>query len=74
MSCIEQEEFAVIGNNLKLDPVRKRWTRTYPYKKDPKYDENNYKQALTSLERTEKRLARDPVAAKKYGEQVQDLR
>ena len=73
MSRIEQEELAVIKNNMKLDPVKKRWTTTYPYKTDPKFLEDNYQQALSFLERTEKRLARDSVAAEKYAEQIQDL-
>ena len=68
LSRIEQEELAVIRNNLKLDPVNKRWTTTYPYKTDPKVLENNYGQAVAFLERTEKRLSRDSPAAKRYGD------
>ena len=63
MSRIEQKELEVIRENLKLDPIKERWTTTYPYKCDPGILKNNRSQALIIMERTEKRLSKDKSAA-----------
>ena len=73
LSRIEQKELEVIRNNLQLDPVNKRWTTTFPYNCNPDVLESNKAQALALMLKTEKRLLKDPVAAKAYNEQFDDF-
>ena len=74
LSRREQEDKAIIKRNLVLDPKEGKWTTPYPFIVDPREAlEDNYAQALTFLERTENRLARDKTAAVSYQEQVEDF-
>ena len=73
LSRIDQYQYSVIRNNLSLDPVNDCFTTPYPYEREPTVLEDNRFQALALMEKTEKRLSRNPTYASKYCEQFQDF-
>ena len=73
LSKIERKELGIIKNNLTLDPVKQKWTTTYPYKVDPSVLKNNHAQALAILLRLEKRLSKDDAASDCFRKQFQDF-
>ena len=73
MSRIEQQELAIIKENLVLDPVENRFTTKYPFKEDPSGLEDNRHQALSMMKRLEKRLSRSSIDAQKYCEEFNDF-
>lgn len=73
LSRIDQYQYSVIRNNLRLDPVNDVFTTTYPYEQEPTVLEDNRSQAIALMQKTEKRLSRNPTHAKEYCEQFQDF-
>ena len=59
--------------NLQLDPIMNCWTTRYPYKCSPGILTTNRDQALAMLQRTEKRLSRNKIAADKYCNEFNDF-
>lgn len=73
ISRIEQQELAVIRNNLVLDPVENRFTTVYPYKEDPSTLEDNRHQAVGLMKKLEKQLGRSSVVAEQYCKEFNDF-
>ena len=73
LSRREQQELQVIRQNLHLDPVKKQWITSYPYKQDPSVLEDNRHQAIQLLEKKEKKHLKSKVMMNTFGAQYQDL-
>ena len=63
---------ALIEKNLSYDEQTNQWIVEYPWIKDPIDLPDNRKVALAMLASTERRLAKNPVHAKVYDNQVKD--
>ena len=59
LSWQENAELRVIEEGLSLDPVDKKWTSSYPYKKDPAVLPDNYNQAVGIMKSLERRLTKN---------------
>ena len=74
LSINEQRELDLIEQGLKYDSVRKLWTATYPWIKDPNLLPNNYRSAFSKLIKTENRLiSLGDEYAERYGYQILDM-
>ena len=71
MSLEEQQELKLIEESCKL--VNKKWTVSYPWKKDPAQLLDNHVQVQRKLESTEALLIKNPEFAKAYHEQIKDM-
>ena len=69
----EERELALIEKNLSYDKQTNRWIAEYPWIKDPMDLPDNRKVALAMLASTERRLAKSPVHATVYDNQVKDM-
>ena len=69
----EERELALIEKNLSYDKQTNRWIAEYPWIKDPMDLPDNRKVALAMLASTERRLAKTPVHATVYDNQVKDM-
>ena len=71
MSTQERKELKLIEQSCELK--EKRWTISYPWKKDANLLPNNYEQVLKKLECTEKRLLKSPDYAESYDIQIKEM-
>ena len=69
----EEQELKLIQDNLEYDEVKQCWVTSYPWIKDPNSLPDNYQATLTTLERTERRLTKDPKWAETYQSQMSDM-
>ena len=69
----EERELTLIEENLSYDKQTNRWIAEYPWIKDPMDLPDNRKVALAMLASTERRLAKSPVHATVYDNQVKDM-
>ena len=73
LSREKQRQLDIIRQNTSFDPVENVWTATYPCQVDPSTLPNNKPQARALVEKTEKRLLKDPATLAKFNEQFQNL-
>ena len=73
LSMEEKRDLQTLRASLKLDPIEQVWTTPYPCKVDPSILKNNKEQALALVQKTEKRLLKDPPTATKYNEQFREF-
>ena len=71
MSTEERKELKLIEQSGELKD--KRWTMSYPWKKDANMLPNNYEQVLKKLECTERRLLKNPDHAESYDIQIKEM-
>ena len=69
----EASELQVIKSNLSYSEDEKCWYTKYPFAEDPSVLRDNYKFALSALERRELRLLKNPEMSRLYNEQVEDF-
>ena len=72
-SFVEQQELDMIRTGLKYDHEREHWVTSYPWLVDPSFLPDNFKAALSRLQKLEKSLNKDPSWMKSYGEQIEDM-
>ena len=72
MSTEERKELKLIEQSCELK--EKRWTMSYPWKKDANMLPNNYEQVLKKLECTERRLLQNPDHAESYDSQIKEMK
>ena len=69
----EEQELELIRMGLKFNEEARHWHAQYPWVKDPaELPENRYL-ALATLKSTERTLAKDPLWASAYKDQVKDM-
>ena len=73
LSRTEQYELDVIRSNIQLDPIKNRWTATYPFKANPSLLVDNKEQAIALMKKQEKRLLNNNEAADQYRKAFQEF-
>ena len=71
MTAEEQKGLKLIEESCNLEG--KKWTVSYPWKKNPELLPDNYSQVFKKMESTERRLSKQPAHAKSYDEQMQEM-
>ena len=73
LSRIEQRQYTIMHNNLKLDPIAQQWSTEYPFEVDPsEVLTENREQVIAMTKKTENRLSKTPVVAEQYCDQFRD--
>lgn len=69
----EEQELEMIRSNLKYNVELQCWHTSYPWLIDPSELPDSYSTAFATLRSTESVLSKDPVWAKQYCDQIQDM-
>ena len=73
MTIIEEKEFELIKKGISFNNETGRWKAKYPFIVDPCHLPDSERFAYATLLSTEKRLAKDPLHAETYKNQLNDM-
>ena len=73
MTIVEEKEYEMIRSGLSFNQATGKWLANYPWIVDPNCLPDNMHFAYATLMSTEKRLAKNPLYAETYQDQIGDM-